>query len=123
MNRKFVDYLPIVFCLSIAIGMQIGKAMTYGFTIVWFLIAVKLAKPVGNKIYLNLNKLSLAFSIMPFLIELYSLVLVLFGVEKMADFSLNLSTFFGIILAYTALILFKRQALRIAFQYFQMQLL
>ena len=68
MNRKVVDYLPIAFCLSIAIGMQIGKAMTYGFTIVWFLIALKLVKPVGNNNYLNLNKLFLAFSIMPFLI-------------------------------------------------------
>lgn len=115
MNKKVVDYLPIAFCLSIAIGMQIGKAMTYGFTIVWFLTALKWVKPVGNKNYLNLNKLFLAFSIMPFLIELYSLVLVLFGVEKMADFSLNLSTFFGIILAYTALVLFKKQALRIGF--------
>ena len=115
MNKKVVDYLPIAFCLSIAIGMQIGKAMTYGFTIAWFLIALKWVKPVGNKNYLNLNKLFLAFSIMPFLIELYSLVLVLFGVEKMADFSLNLSTFFAIILAYTALVLFKKQALRIGF--------
>ena len=57
MNKKVVDYLPIAFCLSIAIGMQIGKAMTYGFTIVWFLIALKWVKPVGNKNYLNLNKL------------------------------------------------------------------
>ena len=49
MNKKVVDYLPIAFCLSIAIGMQIGKAMTYGFTIAWFLIALKWVKPVGNK--------------------------------------------------------------------------
>lgn len=112
---KITTLLSMLFCFSIILGIRFGTIPTYLLTIIWFIFALLYRKPIGNINYSKFNKLLMVFISMPIIIQLYSVIVIMIRVGKLDYFSYGASTFLAIILAYTVLILFKRQSLQICF--------
>lgn len=115
MKTRINTILSLFFCSSLIIGINSGRFEMYLMTILWFVFTLAYKKPIENKKYCKLNQLLMAFSMMPIIIQIYSLLIVCLGFGSIEYFSFNLSTFLATILAYLVIVLFGKHSLQIGF--------